>query len=91
MHRYLMFGHTLMASVVPREQQHPQLFEGADRRFRRIPHTDNARRQHNRQRSVEQQERRVTRLMQQEKAKRALLKEMGVQFDFPGYAADVAA
>ena len=89
MHRYLMFGHTLVASVVPPEKVHPELFKGADRPFRRIPHRDNARREHNRQRSVEQQEKRVTRLMNREKAKRQLLKEMDIPFSFPGYSADL--
>ena len=37
MDKYLMFGHILQCSVVPKEQVHPDLFVGANQRFKRVP------------------------------------------------------
>ena len=37
MDNYLMFGHILKCKVVPKEQVHPKLWAGADRRFKKVP------------------------------------------------------
>jgi nucleolar protein 15 len=37
MDKYLMFGHILQCSVIPDEQVHPNLFVGANQRFKKMP------------------------------------------------------
>jgi nucleolar protein 15 len=37
MNNYLLFGHILKCSVVPNEQVHPDLWKGADKRFKTVP------------------------------------------------------
>ena len=37
MNNYLLFGHILKCSVIPKEQVHPDLWKGADRRFKSVP------------------------------------------------------
>ncbi|KAI9841715.1 MAG: hypothetical protein M1837_000448 [Sclerophora amabilis] len=37
MNNYLMFGHILKCQVVPQSQLHPELWKGANRRFKKVP------------------------------------------------------
>jgi nucleolar protein 15 len=37
MNNYLMFGHILKCSVIPKEQVHPSMWKGADKRFKKVP------------------------------------------------------
>ncbi|KAL1957149.1 hypothetical protein VTO42DRAFT_6292 [Malbranchea cinnamomea] len=37
MNNYLMFGHILKCKVIPRDQLHPELWKGANRRFKTTP------------------------------------------------------
>ena len=85
MHRYMMFGHTLVATVVPVDQRHPGLFEKDGMRFRVVPHRRMARVAHNAARSVDEQEKRVSRLLRNDGKKRQQLAKLGVEYDFPGY------
>ena len=85
MHRYMMFGHTLVATVVPAEQRHAGLFDKDGMRFRVVPYRKIARVAHNAARSGDEQEKRVSRLVRKDGKKRKQLAELGVEYDFPGY------
>jgi hypothetical protein len=37
MNNYLMFGHILKCSLVPKENEHPDMWKGADKRFKKVP------------------------------------------------------
>lgn len=37
MNNYLMYGHILKCKFVPQEQQHPELWKGANRRYKPVP------------------------------------------------------
>ena len=37
MDNYLLMGHILRCKVIPKEEVHPQLWVGANRKFRRVP------------------------------------------------------
>ena len=37
MNNYLMYGHILKVALVPKEQIHPNLWKGADKRFKKVP------------------------------------------------------
>ena len=85
MHRYMMFGHTLVATVVPADKRHPGLFDKDGMRFRVVPHRKMARVAHNAARSVDEQQKRVSRLLRKDGKKRRELAALGVEYDFPGY------
>jgi len=85
MHRYLMFGHTLTAHLVPKAAQHPNLFKHCNRSFRQIPYTKIAKERHNRSRTAGEQKKRIKRLLEKELKKRKLLEKLKINFSFPGY------
>jgi nucleolar protein 15 len=39
MDKYLLFGHILQCKVIPPSSVHPELFKGANKRFKAIPHS----------------------------------------------------
>jgi nucleolar protein 15 len=47
MDNYLLMGHILKCKVVPTEEVHPNLWVGANRKWRVVPHDRVARVQHN--------------------------------------------
>jgi nucleolar protein 15 len=54
MNSYLMFGHILKCSFVPTEQLHPEVWKGANKKYRIIPNTKLQGRQLQEPKSVEQ-------------------------------------
>lgn len=91
MHRYMMYGHTIEAHVVPSDKIHPDLFKHADRGFRYIPYAKIAREQYNKPRTTEEQQNRINKLLRKEEAKRQAFKSAGINFDFPGFRAELTA
>lgn len=47
MHNYLLYGHLLQCKVIPPEKVHPELWVGANRKWRRIPVGRMERQEHN--------------------------------------------
>ncbi|CAD6573736.1 MAG: hypothetical protein CYPHOPRED_005210 [Cyphobasidiales sp. Tagirdzhanova-0007] len=86
MDNYLLHGHLLQCKVVPSEQVHPKMWMGANRKFRPVPKGRVERLRHNASKTQEQKEAIVTRLVKREDAKRARLRELGIEYDFDGYA-----
>lgn len=83
MNNYLMYGHILKCKYVPQEQQHPELWKGANRRYKRVPwnRIEKQRLERGKTRdkwakSIEQEEKR--RLAKAEK-----LKKLGYEFEMP--------
>lgn len=83
MNNYLMYGHILKCKYVPQEQQHPELWKGANRRYKRVPwnRIEKQRLERGKTRdkwakSIEQEEKR--RLAKAEK-----FKKLGYEFEMP--------
>lgn len=83
MNNYLMYGHILKCKYVPQEQQHPELFKGANRRYKHVPwnriekqRLDRGKTRDKWARSIEQEGKR--RLAKAEK-----MKQLGYEFDMP--------
>lgn len=83
MNNYLMYGHILKCKYVPQEQQHPELWKGANRRYKRVPwnRIEKQRLERGKTRdkwakSIEQEEKR--RLVKAEK-----WKKLGYEFEMP--------
>jgi len=89
MHGYHLFGHSLVCKLIPKDKIHPELFKGANRVFKKIPWRKIARAQHNKPKEPAQMEKLAKRLLLKEEKKRKQLQELGISYDFPGYAAEV--
>lgn len=84
MHNYLMFGHILQCRTVPSEQVHPNLFKGANERFKVDPrnHKEGAAMARGATRDV--WEKRVQKENKRRAAKaKGLLEEFGYEFEAP--------
>jgi nucleolar protein 15 len=89
MNNYLLFGHLLVCKVIPQDNVHPNLFVGANRKFIVADRFKTLRKKHNKPKTKEQQAKTVNRLLSKEEKKRQQLKELGIDYDFPGYKACV--
>lgn len=91
MNEYRLFDHTLSCHLVPPHAVHERMFVGANKTFKPLPWTSIARNQHNAEKSYEHALAQNKRLVKKENAKRQALEALGIQYDFPGYAAQVPA
>lgn len=88
MDKYLMFGHILQCRVIPQEQVHPDLFKGANQRFKTIPRNKIA--GNEMARGVERAvwEKRVANEKKRRASKNKMLKEkLGYEFEAPALKA----
>jgi nucleolar protein 15 len=84
MHNYLMFGHILQCRVVPSEQVHPELFKGANERFKIDPRNQKERAALARGATRDVWEKRVQRENKKRTGKaKGLLEEFGYEFNAP--------
>jgi len=85
MNGYIMFGRSLKCEVIPNEKVHPKMFVGSNRKYfpkrTKVMHRKN----HNSPKSSEQLEKNIQKLLNNEEKKRKKLKELGIDYDFPGY------
>ncbi|ODH25674.1 hypothetical protein ACO22_05165 [Paracoccidioides brasiliensis] len=83
MDNYLMFGHILKCKFVPQENVHPQLWKGANRRFKKTPWNAIERRRLDAGKTRVQWARKI----KQEEARRVArvekMKELGYEFEMP--------
>ncbi|KAF6718635.1 MKI67 FHA domain-interacting nucleolar phosphoprotein [Oryzias melastigma] len=85
MNNYLMGEKLLKCHMVPAEKVHEKLFVGSQRNFRKPSHPAVTR--YNRKRSAEQVAKMTERLLRKEAKLRQKLKAHGMEYDFPGFAA----
>ncbi|NWW74967.1 MK67I protein, partial [Climacteris rufus] len=85
MNNYLFSERLLKCHFMPPEKVHESLFKGCDRRF--LKPSQPAVRRYNRVRSLEQKARMTQRLLRKERLLRKKLAEKGLDYDFPGFAA----
>lgn len=91
MNEYRLFDHTLSCHLVPPHAVHERMFVGANKTFKPLPWKSIARNQHNAEKSYEHALAQNKRLVKKENLKRKALEALGIQYDFPGYAAQVPA
>lgn len=85
MNNYLLDGHLLQLSMIPTEEVHPNLWVGANRKYRRVPMDRVERARRSRSRSAEERAKVNQKLLQRQKKRRAALERAGIEYDFPGY------
>ncbi|GAD95502.1 rRNA processing protein gar2 [Paecilomyces variotii No. 5] len=83
MNNYLMYGHILKCKFVPNEQLHPDIWKGANRRFKKTPwnkiekkRLESGKAREKWTKSIEQEQKRRI-------AKLEKLKELGYEFEIP--------
>ena len=86
MDNYLLCNKLLVCKVVDAEKLHEKVWVGANKKFQTVPWRSIARNKHNAPRTAEQQSARQDNLVKKEAEKRAKLVELGIDYDFGGYA-----
>lgn len=86
MNGYRLFDHILQCKVVSADKIHPKMFHGANKTFKVFPWKQLAREQHNAVKTAEQTSRIADRLLRKEQAKRRKMAQIGMTYEFSGYA-----
>ncbi|TFY64137.1 hypothetical protein EVJ58_g2816 [Rhodofomes roseus] len=86
MDNYLLMGHILTCKIIPKDEVHPELWIGANRKWRVVPRSRIARVQHNKPRTPEEQERAEKRLLKRQAQRKRKLEEAGINYDFSAVA-----
>jgi len=82
MDNYMMFKQKLRVNVVKAADLHPQLFKGANKKFRAIPRQKLSRDQHNRERTAEEDRLRVKKAVAKDKQRRQRIKAAGIDYEY---------
>ena len=80
---YLMFGHILKCKFIPQDQVHPELWKGADRRFKKTPWNRIEKKRLEQGKSRAKWSESIQREQKKRQAKAARLKEMGYELELP--------
>lgn len=83
MDQYLLKNCLLQCKLVPPERIHPDIWKGANKRFRPLPLLKWAREKHNRERTPEQEAKRKQRIQSNNTKKMELLQQLGITFVQP--------
>ncbi|KAF7794821.1 hypothetical protein EIP86_005963 [Pleurotus ostreatoroseus] len=86
MDNYLLMGHILRCKVIPKDEVHPELWVGANRKWRVVPHDRISRLEHNKARSEEEQEQAEKRLLRRQQRQKQKIVEAGIKYDFEAVA-----
>lgn len=82
MDNYLLMGHILKCKIVPKEKVHPELWVGANKKWKVIPRDQIVRKEHNKPRTQENMRKAEKRLIQRENERKRKLAEVGIKYDF---------
>ncbi|EGF98676.1 uncharacterized protein MELLADRAFT_45973 [Melampsora larici-populina 98AG31] len=85
LHNYLLCGNMLQCQLLEKDEIHPRLWLGNNRKFRKDWKPRVAREKHNQPKSEEQQRVITDRLIERETLKRKRLETLGISYDYPGY------
>ncbi|KAJ6513398.1 hypothetical protein C8R45DRAFT_891557 [Mycena sanguinolenta] len=81
MDNYLLMGHILRCKVIPKDQVHPELWVGANRRWRPVPTVRVAQAEHNKLRTKDEQMRANHRLLKRQQERQRKLEKAGIKYD----------
>jgi len=93
MDNYLLMGHILQCKVIPKDEVHPELWVGANRKWRAVTHYRIHRVKHNMPRTEEQQKRIERKLLKKQADRQAKISAAGIDYTIgsAGYRAAPAA
>ncbi|KAG9076396.1 hypothetical protein FS749_011824 [Ceratobasidium sp. UAMH 11750] len=81
MDNYLLMGHILQCKVVPKDQIHPELWVGSNRKWRTVPRDRVHRVKHNMTRTEDQQKRVERKLLKKQADRQAKITAAGIKYD----------
>ncbi|KAF6757050.1 hypothetical protein DFP72DRAFT_891645 [Ephemerocybe angulata] len=84
MDNYLMNGHIMQCKLIPKDKVHPQLWVGANRKWRTVPPEQLTRASHNKKRDGDEQYAASRRLIKRQNQRKRKLEELGINYDFEG-------
>ncbi|KAF6754371.1 hypothetical protein DFP72DRAFT_1068397 [Ephemerocybe angulata] len=84
MDNYLMNGHIMQCKLIPKDKVHPQLWVGANRKWRTVPPEQLTRATHNKKRDGDEQYAASRRLIKRQNQRKRKLEELGINYDFEG-------
>ncbi|XP_070609774.1 MKI67 FHA domain-interacting nucleolar phosphoprotein [Erythrolamprus reginae] len=87
MNNYLVREKLLKCEFMPEEKVHKNLFKGSERKFRKPSYP--AVKRYNRTRTAQEEEKMVEKLLKNENKLRKRLAGKGIDYDFPGFAAQM--
>jgi len=82
MDNYLIMGHILRCKLIPKDEVHPELWVGANRKWRVVPRDRLARVEHNKPRTESEQMRATKRLLKRQNERKRKLEQAGIKYDF---------
>ncbi|KAF9466496.1 hypothetical protein BDZ94DRAFT_1319381 [Collybia nuda] len=82
MDNYLIMGHILRCKVIPNNEVHPELWIGANRKWRAVPRDRVTRVEHNKPRTEGEQVRAARRLIKRQNERKRKLVDAGIKYDF---------
>ncbi len=84
MNGYFLFKQRLTCAVVPPAKVHPQLFAGANKKFRDVPWRKLERRRHDKERTPDEHAKRVARLIKRDKQRQDKIRAAGLDYQYDG-------
>ncbi|KAL1742598.1 hypothetical protein HDZ31DRAFT_65828 [Schizophyllum fasciatum] len=81
MDNYLLMGHILRCKVIPKDEVHPELWIGANRKYRAIPTVRINKLQHDKSRTEEEKQRVEKRLLKRQRQQQRKLAAAGIDYD----------
>lgn len=85
MNNYLLMGHLLRCEIVPAESVHPELWVGANKKFRKVPRARLEKVRNDKPRTKEQQERANANVLKRQEERRSKIKAAGIDYTFEGH------
>lgn len=83
---YMMFGQTIKCHVLKGSEVHPDLFKNAKRKMKRKPWQKIEAERHNKDRTPDEQRKRVDRLIKKDTKRAARIKATGIEYDYESLA-----
>ncbi|KAI1974671.1 nucleolar protein [Ophidiomyces ophidiicola] len=83
MHNYLMFGHILKCEYRPQDSVHPEIWKGANRRFKKVPWNQIEKQQLDAGKTREQWSKKIGKEESKRAAKAEKMKALGYEIDLP--------
>ncbi|KAJ7659924.1 hypothetical protein B0H17DRAFT_1095699 [Mycena rosella] len=81
MDNYLLMGHIMRCKVIPKTAVHPELWVGANRKWRPVPVARVAQADHNKLRTKDEQLRAAHRLLKRQQERQRKLEKAGITYD----------
>ena len=74
----------LSCRVLPKSEVHPELFKGANRRFKNVPWKKLEAQRHNKARTPEEHAKRVARALQRDAKRKQRIEAAGIEYEYEG-------